>query len=964
MHFNNSLPKVSAVLVTTGDNIEFLTNALNSVLQETQLPNELFVICAGKGEDSAKTSEVSKVVDATQRALAENEVPVSITLVNDSAAKNFSSAVTNLVNSDAFSNSKWLWLLHDDTIVEPETFEHLISAATQFENIAVAGLKQVDTDTKTLLSVGYTSTLFCTRITTLEEGEHDQGQYKGKEDTLAVSLNGALVLTDIWRNLEGANTSLFKYYDSLDFCRRVHLSGKRVVVADGPGIYHYRKSWRNSKEQEKFSATSSFVPNSYGVHRALTIYRLGNCPLVFLPLCWFLLLLAALLKTLKEFYIGNKYVHTILSGTVVGAFSSKSVFRTRHLNAVAKKQGRRNGVTGSFTARIRPLLVTRQQLRVMRHDRNLMRRSRLWASHQPSLLQVSALRSLAKKRRTAFLLVFVILTVITVAAFTDDIRAILCGGHFVAPDFSVPDLSAHNAWTRATSGYTLHNFGVRAPLDPYWFIISILSFPFGSVKFVVNLMILLVILLSGLSAWVASGAASRSNSARMVAAVTWVLLPTFWNALFALHFGVLFAHAILPLVLYYISKALAVARTDLDLGAPKLRCYYARLGLVAALTVAFEPVLFPVLFVTVAVLGVCNKRFFITLLPVFALNIWLFSWVVLNVQRGSFKVFLGDARENQHKDALLVLLGGNQISLNLIISAAIILVSAWCLFVVEDNKKVLFTRILWAVSLVTYLLSVIYEDAVSYDSSALLSVTYLGFITTILVFLKERVVFKRVHMIPYFLVILVLIVATFGASTMLLTDTNSSKMHAVSDYTLPLYADKITQADAQARVLVLNSLGQDQINVELFDSRSQTLSNSTSAHILEERGFSSKDTELQAAIANLLASSSGVSAQKLVELGIGGIFVSKRSNDDDALIEQLDLAPGLVRIIEGKEHPFWKLKNAGDDASTSSFDNSEYQTATDSSMNTIFKVFALSVLVVFYLLSLPLGQRSVVIYEI
>jgi GT2 family glycosyltransferase len=964
VQFNNSFQRVSAVLVTTGDNIEFLTNALNSLLQGTQLPSSVFVVHLDKVTDGDETPKVKKITDAAKKALVENEVQVDITYVRDLHSQDFSSAVTSLMNSNAFGNSKWVWLLHDDVIVEPETFENLILAATRFENIAVAGLKQVDTDTKTLLNVGYTSTLFGTRISTVEDEEYDQGQYKNKEDTFAVSLNGALVLTDTWMSLEGANTGLFKYYDSLDFCRRVHISGKRVVVADGPGIYHYRRSWRNSKEQDNVSSTNSFVPNSYNIHRALTIYRLGICPLIFLPFVPILLLVGAFLKVLRELYVGNRHVHTILYGSVVGIFSFRSIFESRRLNAVAKREGRRNGITGNFTSRISPLLVSKQQLRVMRHDRNLMRRSKLWAAHQPSLLQVSALRSLAKKRRMAFILVLIILAVITIAAFADDIGIILSGGHFVASNFSVPDLTPHDAWTRATSGYTLHNFGIQAPLDSYWFIVSILSFVLGSVKLTVNLMILLVILLSGLSAWIASGAASRSNSARMVATITWVLLPTFWNALSSGHFGVLFAHAILPLVLYYISKATAIARTDLDLGAPKLRCYYARLGLVMALAICFEPVLFPVFFVVIIILGVYNRRFFITLLPIFALNIWLFSWVILNIKEGSLKVFLGDARESQHKNALLVLLGGTQISLSLIISAAIILISSWCLFVVSNNSKVLFTRIMWAVSLLTYFLSVIYEDAVSYDSSALLSITYLGFLTTILVFLKERVVFKVVHIIPYLLVILVLIVTTFAASNMLLTDTDAQKLRAVPDYTLPLYANKIVQESKKERVLVLNSLGSDRVNIELFDSRSSTLSSSNAANILEEGGFSSKDTELQKAVANLLALSQNSSADKLEEMGIGGVFVPKFSDDDINLIEQLDSAPGLVRIIEGSEHPFWKLKNVSDDTSTTPFDNTEYQVATTSVLNTVFIFVALTVLVIFCLLSLPLGQRSVVIYEI
>lgn len=62
------------------------------------------------------------------------------------------------------------------------------------------------------------------------DGEPDQEQYDGRQDVFAVSLAGALVSMSQFTRLRGINAWLTTYSESVDFCRRVCLSGGRVVV--------------------------------------------------------------------------------------------------------------------------------------------------------------------------------------------------------------------------------------------------------------------------------------------------------------------------------------------------------------------------------------------------------------------------------------------------------------------------------------------------------------------------------------------------------------------------------------------------------------------------------------------------------------------------------------------------------------------------------------------------------------
>ncbi len=108
------------------------------------------------------------------------------------AGTGFGAAVRLAV--DTMPRTDWLWLLHDDAIVEPGALAALLDEATAADDVAVAGPKIREWPSlRRLLEVGLTVTSTGVRETGLETGEPDAGQHDWPKDVLAVDTAGMLV---------------------------------------------------------------------------------------------------------------------------------------------------------------------------------------------------------------------------------------------------------------------------------------------------------------------------------------------------------------------------------------------------------------------------------------------------------------------------------------------------------------------------------------------------------------------------------------------------------------------------------------------------------------------------------------------------------------------------------------------------------------------------------------------------
>lgn len=117
--------------------------------------------------------------------------------------------------------------------------ERLLEAWRNTPGASVLGCKQCDWEGSHLHDVGMYAGHHAVHSLVVD-GEPDQEQYDGRQDVFAVSLAGALVSMSQFTRLRGINAWLTTYSESVDFCRRVCLSGGRVVVVPQAEISHRR----------------------------------------------------------------------------------------------------------------------------------------------------------------------------------------------------------------------------------------------------------------------------------------------------------------------------------------------------------------------------------------------------------------------------------------------------------------------------------------------------------------------------------------------------------------------------------------------------------------------------------------------------------------------------------------------------------------------------------------------------
>lgn len=151
------------------------------------------------------------------------------------------------------SRARWIWLIHDDMIAEPEALAWLLRTGRPSASIAAIGPKQLDYDDPTrLLELGIAATGSSRRVEDIEEDEIDQGQYDSRQEVLAVGTAGMLVRKKAWDEVGGLDPALGPFGDGLEFGRRLRRAGHRVVVAPHARVLHDQSSRVRERNNDSF----------------------------------------------------------------------------------------------------------------------------------------------------------------------------------------------------------------------------------------------------------------------------------------------------------------------------------------------------------------------------------------------------------------------------------------------------------------------------------------------------------------------------------------------------------------------------------------------------------------------------------------------------------------------------------------------------------------------------------------
>lgn len=553
---------VTAVVVTAGLT-RYLPTTLTALAAQTRRPVRVLVVDVG-GPDG-----VPELLDEAFAAAPPGPMP-RLTRTTAAGVATFGRAVTaGLATMDLALQEQatpWVWLLHDDSAPAPDALAELVRAVGRAPSVVLAGSKQRTwTDPERLLEVGVRTTPWGRRMTDVEPGELDQGQLDGRTDVLAVGLAGALVRRDVWDALGGPDPALGEFGAGLDVSRRARLAGHRVVVVPSAVVRHAQARFNGLRgrtgpdvDLDGDGAADAADPRrSLARRRRAVVHgRLVAAPLPLLPLVAAVAVLATLVRAVGELAFNQP---AAAADEVRGGFGAltrpAALWRARRRAAATRRLPRRA---------LWALEATWRDVWMQAQDRRLARLEARKVQRAPSELEIGELAAVATRRRWTLGALAGLLLAASALGFGPLLGPVVGdGGRLVGGALAAATTSWGDAWAAATSGWVRDGLGAAGPADPLLLVLALPAAVLGGhLAGVVAVVMLGSVLLAGLGAWAAAGAATRSAGVRAWAALVWAAAPPLLLAVGSGRLGAVVAHVALPWVALGIARACGVQRVD------------------------------------------------------------------------------------------------------------------------------------------------------------------------------------------------------------------------------------------------------------------------------------------------------------------------------------------------------------------------------------------------------------------
>lgn len=554
---------VTAVVVTRG-RTPYLPTTLAALAAQTRRPLHVILVDAADQPTNGLAGDLERAFDEAgglQRP--------RLLVLRTPGARTFGHAVRAALAADegrapAVAGG-WLWLLHDDSAPASTALAELVRAVSRAPSVAVAGVKQRTwTEPERLLEVGLRTSRSGRRMTDVEHGELDQGQHDGRDDVLGVGLAGALVRRDVWDALRGPDAALGPFGDGFDLSRRARLAGHRVVVVPSAVVRHAQASYLGLRshaaaeadldgdgEDDNGDARRSFRAR----RRALIHQRLVTVPLPLVPVVALVALCAAVLRSLAQLAVKQPGLAVDeLVAPLLALLQPVPIVRARARARAGRVLPRRT---------LRPLQAGWRDVWTQARDRRLARAEQRRVVRAPSELELRELAAIATRRRVTLGVVAAALVGAVVLGLGPLVGAVAGGARLVGGALAPATATFGELWHAATTGWVAGGLGAPGPADA---LLSVLLGPAalagGSLEVAVATLLLGSVLLAGLGAWAAAGAATRSVAIRAWVALAWAAAPALLLSLGSGRLGAVVAHVALPWLALGLARAVGVHRVD------------------------------------------------------------------------------------------------------------------------------------------------------------------------------------------------------------------------------------------------------------------------------------------------------------------------------------------------------------------------------------------------------------------
>ncbi len=239
---------VTAVVVTH-DASDYLSATLNALSNQTISVNR--VILVDTGETAA-------------------QVPSGIELIRLSPKATLAESLRVASETIQPGEDSWIWLLHDDSAPEPDCLEQLLLLEEKSALAALIGPKQLDwANPRRILQQGLTLTPLGAPLSLVSD-ELDQSQHDDASDVMAIGTAGALIRSDVFKNVGGLDAKAPPLAADYDLALRIKLAGFRVLVAPQARIRHAALSLEGRRSRRWLKGTPKLALRKAAIHLRMT----------------------------------------------------------------------------------------------------------------------------------------------------------------------------------------------------------------------------------------------------------------------------------------------------------------------------------------------------------------------------------------------------------------------------------------------------------------------------------------------------------------------------------------------------------------------------------------------------------------------------------------------------------------------------------------------------------------------
>lgn len=534
-------PRILAFIVARDS--DSASRVLEASREQTLAPDEILILdCSGSASPGAPAAARIDGADPPVRTIA------------TPGAKNLGDALNTAVRAvdPGLLSARWWWILHDDSEPEATCLERLWEVADLGRTIAAAGPKQLDARGVRILEVGIEATASARRLESILPGEIDQGQYDGRSDVLGIGTAGMLVDPGAWEAVGGFDPALGPFGDGLDFSRRLHRAGFRVVVVPGARIRHARASLvprgpasppaeGASRGAGPDSAVRARTPKgdpadpSFGARRFAQLYNWAKAaPSALMPLLMAWLLLWTPLRALARLLSGRGrlFLPEIAAWLRLIRFTPHLLVERLRIRRIARVP----------RSALHPLEVRGKRLRALKKD---LKRADDSSEDLDDPIVVRARASYAARNAWVLIATLILASALAFLRWWG-IGPTLAGGAWAAAPTAPADL-----WHAAFSWWIAGGDGLAGAPDPFLLPIALVLVPLGLASVPMNAVLAWILVLAipaaAGTAWVFACRLTRSPGLRSATALTWAALPALGLSLEQGRLAPALFHVLLPL---------------------------------------------------------------------------------------------------------------------------------------------------------------------------------------------------------------------------------------------------------------------------------------------------------------------------------------------------------------------------------------------------------------------------------